>query len=127
MLDARVILSCLSSRMTSLSSCGLGCGTCAWERSGGSGLPCGAETSDQTGTCSCAPLRVSVCEEESGGEVRATSGPGEIWTCPPSFSWAGICLPWAVTSTSSSAGSVTSALAGSVSEAGSSAQGQGPQ
>ena len=36
--------------MTSLSSCGLGCGTCAWVTSGGSGLLCGAGTSDQTGT-----------------------------------------------------------------------------
>lgn len=113
--------------MTSLSSCGLGCGTCAWVTSGGSGLLCGAGTSDQTGTCSCGPWRVTVCEEESDGVVRATSGPGEIWTCLPSFSWAGICLPWAVTSTSSSAGSVTSAWAGSASEAGSSARGRGPR
>ena len=36
--------------MTSLFSCGLGCGTCAWVTSEGSGLLCGAGTSDQTGT-----------------------------------------------------------------------------
>ena len=36
--------------MTSLSSSGRDCGTCAGERSGESGLLCGAETSDQTGT-----------------------------------------------------------------------------
>ena len=36
--------------MTSLSSSGRDCGTCAGERSGESGLLCGAETADQTGT-----------------------------------------------------------------------------
>ena len=36
--------------MMSLSSCGRDCGTFAGERSGESGLLCGAETADQTGT-----------------------------------------------------------------------------
>ena len=36
--------------MTSLSSSGRDCGTCAGGRSGESGLLCGAETDDQTGT-----------------------------------------------------------------------------
>jgi len=111
--------------MRSLSSSGRDCGTCAGEKSGESGLLCGAETADQTGTCSCGLGRVSVCAEESGGEARATCDPGETGTCPCVFS-AEICLLWAGIATFSLEGTLTSSWADSVSEAGSWARGRGP-
>lgn len=111
--------------MRSLSSSGRDCGTCAGERSGESGLLCGAETADQTGTCSCGLGRVSAYAEESGDEARVTCDPGETGTGPCVFS-AEICLLWAGIATFSSAGTLTSSWADSVSEAGSWERGQGP-
>jgi len=120
-------VSCLSSRRRSLSFCERDCGTCAWERSGGSGLLCGEETSDQIWTCSFVPWRESVCEEESDGAARVTCDPGETETCLPCVFWAGTCPLWAGIWTSSSGETLTSSWAGSFSEAGSSARGRGPQ
>jgi len=113
-LSAGVIWNCPSWRMTSLSSSGRDCGTCVGE----SGLLCGAETADQTGTCSCDLGRASAYAEESGDEARVTCDPGETGTGPCVFS-AEICLLWAGIATFSSAGTLTSSWADSVSEAGS--------
>jgi len=101
--------------------------TCAWERSGGSGLLCGAEISGQIWTCSCVLWRESVCEEESDDEVRVICDLWEIGTCLPYVFSAVICLLWAEILTFSSAETLTSSWVDSASEAGSLERGRGPR